>query len=357
MPINFENFLEDKNWQSLTEHFKSFPASLEKNIETAIEHDKSKELRQWLKDHYSIKKQNKELQEDLKKELFSGNVIATDGTCVECDLITGFQARIAIVSVNYKNNKAEYVTYISEPFIDYSKNDITEQLKYMQQKGAGQVGLTSTHIRAIMLFKERDFALNRKEKFKMVQGDILPYELRTGQGKLRGLNACLNLGRKLLNDENVLAVQGSTNRPALRWVGTALDSGEYVELYDYYNELNSFLEGGEYTSKAHFNEEDTRTFKDFNEDVKGKYSIGMYKVKNRAYVFYASKKNFDTMANLIFADSQFQSLRGFPLLLDYADIICSRLFSASDFKKMVEVKLAKKNRLEIDIEERSLRRR
>jgi len=357
MAMNFENFLDNSNWKPMVEHFKTFPDSLEKNIEIAIKNDKSKELRQWLKDHYSIKQENKELQESLRKELFSGNVIATDGTCVECDLITGFQARIAIVSVNYRNNKAEYVTYISEPFIDYSKNDITDQLKQMQQKGAGQSGLTSSHIRSIMLFKERDFALNRKEKYKMVQGDILPYELRTGQGKLRGLDACLNLGRKLLNDENILAVQANTARPDLRWVGTALESGEYVELYDYYNELNTFLEGGEYTSKAHFNEDDAKTFRDFNEDVKGRFSIGMYKVKNRAYVFYACKKNFDTMVNLIFADSQFQSLRGFPLLLDYADIICSRLFSASDFKKMVEVKLAKKNKLEIDIEERSLRRR
>lgn len=357
MSLSFESFLENSRWKPLKVHFQEFPSSLEKNISIAIQNEKRKDLRRWLESKYQIKKEDKNLQEELKKELFSGNVVAADGTCVECDLITGFQARIAIVTVNYKNNRTDYVTYISEPFINYSKKTIKEQLEYMRQKGAGKAGITSSHIRAIMIFKEREFILNREEKYKMVQGDILPYELRTGQGKLKGLNVCLDLGRRLLAEDNIVAIQTSTTRQELRWVGTALEPGEYVELYDYFHVLNAFLEGDEYTRPAHFNEDDQKAFRNFNEDVKGKFSVGMYKVKNRAYVFYAPKKNLDTMVNLVFADSQHQTLRGFPLLLDYADIICSRLFSASEFKKIVEMKLAKKNRLEFELNEKNLRRR
>jgi hypothetical protein len=357
MSFSFESFLENEKWKTLKEHFHSLPQSLEQNISLAIQNDKTDDLRKWLEAHYIIKKEDISIQDRMKGELFTGNVVAIDGTCVDCDLITGYQARIAIVAVNYKNNRTDYVTYISEPFINYTKSNIKEQLEYMKQKAAGKVGITSAHIRAIMLFKERDFILNRPEKYKMVQGDILPYELRTGQGKLKGLNACLRLGRKLLNEDNIIAIQTTTIRPQLRWVGTALREGEYVELYDYFNDLNAFLVGDDYRGPAHFNEEDEKTFRNFNEDVKGKFCVGIYKVKRRSYVFYAPKKNLDTMINLVFADSKYQSLRGVPLLLDYADIICSRLFAARDFRKIVEMKLARKNKLEFEISEKSLRRR
>lgn len=315
------------------------------------------ELRKWVEDRFAIKRENVDLQVELKKDLMSGQAVGIDGTCADCDLIAGFQARIAIVAVNYKNNRAEYVSYISEPFIDFDVESIKDALQFLKAKGAGHQGLTSAHIRAIMLFKERDFALARPEKYKMVQGDILPYELRTGQGRLRGLQSCLTLGRKLLNEENMVAVQATTTKPELRWIGAALKAGEYLELYDYERMLDAYLHGDDFTQPAHFNDEDTKIFDEFNSEVKAKFSVGIYKSKKRAYVFYAPRKNFDLMANLVLLDSKYQPLRGFPLLLDYADIVCSKLFAASDFGRTIEIKLAKKQLLEGEIDEHNLRRR
>lgn len=359
MTVSFESFLQDDKWKTFNEHVSNFSAELDKNISDAATHERKqrKKLRKELFSRFKIKKTNNLLQQKLRKELYSGNVVGVDGTCAEVDLIAGFQAQIGVVAVNYKNDRASFTVSISEPFLDNTIDDVKEQMKHLRLKGAGKIGITPSHITAIMLFKERDFALKRPEKFKMVQGDILPHELRTGQGRLRGLDICLSLGRKLLNEDYIVAVQTSTKRPELRWIGTALDSGEYVQLYDYSKMLDAFLEGDDYTKPANFNINDYANFKDFNQDVKEKFSVGMYKVKKRAYVFYAPKRNFDLMANLIFADSEYQALRGFPLLLDYADIICSRLFSTGDFKKMVNMKLAKSRRLEFEIDERSLRRR
>jgi len=44
-------------------------------------------------------------------------------------------------------------------------------------------------------------------------------------------------------------------------------------------------------------------------------------------------------------------------LLDYADIICSKLVSASDFKRQIEYKLAKLGVLEASKDEHDLRQR
>lgn len=359
MSYIFEDFLADNKWLPLNDHLKSYSDNLEKNIATSsITHKKLKQkLRSHLVEKYEIKRFDQRKIDDLKKELYRGNVVGVDGTYSEADFITGFQARIGIISTNYFNKRATYTATISSPFILEDSKDIREQLKYLNLKGAGKVGITSSHIRAVMLFKERDFVLNRPEKYKMVQGDILPYELRTGQGRLRGLRACLKLGRKLLDDEYVVGVQTSTGRPILRWLGTALGEGEYVELYDYAKILDSFLEGDDFTQPAHFNPQDYSDFKDFNNDVRKKFSVGLYKVKKRAYVMHASTQRFDEMVHLVYADSAHQPLRGFPLLLDYADILCAKLFSTRDFERLVHAKMAKQNLLESEISERTLRRR
>lgn len=358
----FEGYLEDTQWADVKSHYSKFPDILEKNINEAITKTKiqRKILRKKLEESYDIKKQDLSLQKKLKKELYSGNVVGVDGTCSEYDLTLGYQAVIGIVAVNYINNKASYTTYISQPFIDEDIENAEDQMKYLWNKGMGKVGINSLQIRAIMLWKEREFVLNRPEKYKMIQGEILPYEMRTGQGKLRGLNTCLNLGKKMLNDDCVVAVQTSTERPELRWIGTLLESGEYVVLYDYAESLNEFLNGSDVKGiyPAHFKgSSDGQLFQDFIDEVRGKFVLGVYKLKNRAYVFYVPKNNIDNMVNLIFADSQYQPLRGFPLILDYADMMCARLVSTSDFKKMVEFKLARKNMLELEINERNLRRR
>jgi len=359
MNNNFEDFLEDNKWLSLDQHFRNYSGNLEKNIELSTKnHRKLKvKLREELNKRYHVKKFDGQLAEKLGLELYDGNVVGVDGTCSDVDLITGFQARIGIVSVSYSNRKATYTATISEPFTLENTDDIQEQMKHLRLKGMGKVGITSSHIRAIMLFKERDFVLKRPEKYKLVQGDVLPYELRTGQGRLRGLSACLKLGRKLLSEDYLAGVQASTSRPELRWLGSALESGEYVELYDYAKLLDSFLEGDDFTQPANFNPQDYSEFRDFNNDVRKIFSVGLYKVKNRSYVIYAPSKKFEEMVHLAYADSEHQPLRGFPLLLDYADMICSRLFSTRDFETMVNAKLAKQKLLESEINERLLRRR
>jgi hypothetical protein len=360
MAYSFEDFLKSDQWTNINEHYLSFNQTLENNISKNINTHQREIIRDKLKD--KIKKYNPDLVNSLKNELLSGNVVAVDGTCAQYDLLTvGFQARIGVIAVNYKNQKTDYTLYISEPFIPYEKEDYNAIMEYAIKKKKGKTGISALHITAVMLYKEREIVIERPEKYKMIQGDIFPYELKTGQGRLRGLNACLKLGRNILNTENIIATQTTSTDPAYRLIGNALESGEYIEICDYYEELNSFLlgDGDDYSTPARFNPIDKEAFELFINDAKNKFSVGIFKGigSNRPYVFYAPKKNLETMVNLLFADSSFQPMRGFPLLLDYADTICSRLLSGQDFKKQVEAKLARNNILDFEINEKSTRRR
>lgn len=360
MAYSFEDFLQPDQWKDLNDHYLNFNQSLEDSISKNINAYQRDMVREKLKD--KIKRSNSELVASLKKELLNGNAVAVDGTCASYDLLTvGFQARIGIIAVNYKNKKTDYTLYISEPFIPYEKENYEEIMEYALKKKKGKVGISGLHVTAVMLYKEREIVIDRPEKYKMIQGDIFPYELKTGQGRLRGLNACLRLGRRILNAENIIATQTTSNDPAYRLIGNALDPGEYLEIHDYYEELNSFLlgDGEDFSVPARFNPTDKEAFELFINDAKNKFSVGIFKglQSNRPYVFYAPKKNLEIMVNLLFADSSFQPMRGFPLLLDYADIICSRLLSAQDFNKQIEAKLARKKILDFEINEKSTRRR
>ncbi len=360
MAYSFEDFLKTDQWTSLNQHYLRFNQSLDENITKNINVHQREIIREKLKER--IKKANPDLITELKKELLEGNVVAVDGTCANYDLLTvGFQARIGIIAVNYKNKKTDYTLYISEPFIPYEKENYEEIMEYAIKKKKGKTGISGLHVTAVMLYKEREIIIDRPEKYKMIQGDIFPYELKTGQGRLRGLNACLRLGRKILNTENIVASQTTSSDAAYRLIGNALNQGEYIEIHDYYEDLNSFLlgDGDDFSIPARFNPSDKEAFELFINDAKNKFSVGIFKGinSNRPYVFYAPKKNLETMVNLLFADSSFQPMRGFPLLLDYADTICSRLLSAQDFKKQVEAKLARRKILDFEINEKSTRRR
>jgi len=360
MAYKFEDFLDGSKWTNLNEHYSTFNKSLEENIENNSSSYQREVIRERLKD--KIIRANNDLIKHMKEELLSGNVVAVDGTCANYDLLTvGFQARIGVIAVNYKNKKTDYTLYVSEPFIPYEKATYEEILEYAINKKKGKVGISALHITAIMLFKEREIVLERPEKYKMIQGDIFPYELKTGQGRLRGLNACLRLGRRILNTENVIATQTTSSDPAFRLIGNALEPGEYIEIHDYYEELNSFLlgDGDDFSIPARFNPTDKESFELFINDARNKFSVGIFKglKSNRAYVFYAPKSNLEVMVSLLFADSAFQPMRGFPLLLDYADTICSKLLSAQDFTRQVEAKLARKKILDFEISEKSTRRR
>lgn len=358
MVYSFEDFLKDDQWHNLKDHFNTFNAKIEEKIKTAVKNNKREIIRKGLEAKYGIMRENSKLTEELKKELLAGNVVAIDGTCADYDLtLVGFQARIGIIAINYRNIRSGYTLYISDPFIPYEKEDFEEIFKYAKQKKSKNVGISSTHIRSVMLFKERDFILKRPEKYKMVQGDIFPYELRIGQGKLQGLDVCLRLGRELLSCDTIVATQTTTHDPRLRLVGIALNAGEYIVLSDYYDDLNEFLDTAHFKKTGEGSDEEK--FRRFIEDANNKFVRGVYKASNsnRAYVFYAPKQNIERMVHLLFADSSFQPIRGFPLLLDYADSMCSRLLSAGDFTKQIEAKLARNKILDAEKEEKSTRRR
>ena len=134
-------------------------------------------------------------------------------------------------------------------------------------------------------------------------------------------------------------------------IGNALNKGEYVRLWSIEDDLVG------HAKSHHFEKSDRDKVMNFAHTFGKNIEVGIYRAGARSYVFQAHKDFFDQAAAIIMRDSQFQQIRSYPMLIDYADSLCSRVLPAHDFKRMVEFKLAKLGQFEIAISEKDLRRR
>jgi hypothetical protein len=66
----------------------------------------------------------------------------------------------------------------------------------------------------------------------------------------------------------------------------------------------------------------------FRDEVATKVIVGMYRATEAApaQLFYAHQDHAHLAAHIALADSVLQYTRGFPMLIDLADTVCSRVF-------------------------------
>lgn len=357
----FTDYTDDTKWKPLIDHFIDYPRALESSIQDTIHKESKRTLkrRKYFEERFEIKKITPQQLKIAEELLIESHVVGIDGTFAEYQVSSyGIYARIGIVATTYNQKKAEVVEQdFFDRFITYDVGEeisVEEELNRLRDLVRQDGILKRTHVEGIMLYKEREMALRRKESWKFVQGEIFPYGLRMGLGYLRALQPTLKLMEEIFQAGNVIAVQATTkDDPVYAKLGAALKDGEYVEVQTYDKDLLDFL------ATAHFTDVsgDEKALRNFISTYANLYVKGMYKVKNRAYTFYVHRDVFDKAASLIIRDSTFRPIRGFPLLLDYADIICSKLVSASEFKRQVEYKLAKFGALEENRDEHDLRQR
>ncbi|MFX1487029.1 MAG: hypothetical protein ACFFBS_08060 [Promethearchaeota archaeon] len=350
---SFRDLVYSKDWSNFEGYLEKSDKIIEQDIKDSVE--RKRQLKKELLSDPNFKKRiktpSKEDLEWAKNELFKSNVCAVDGTISNYNMATGTRCRIGVVATSYRNDRVERVIFISErKFAEESKTAMEHFSNLLKDHD-----MTNILLRAIMLFEERNIVLQRDEKWKFVHGPLIPFELRTGRFKKYkdALEVSLELAEELVEATNVIGVISSTRRLNLLNAGEVLDRFEYMDCGSLIAEWDDYLE------KAHFKKEDEEMMKDFGDKSVSKIKIGLYKVGDKPYVFEAHKDVFDKAAALIIQDSSYQSLRGFPMLIDYADAICSKLLAAGDFRRKIEFKMAKVHPsvLGSEIEETRTRRR
>jgi len=205
-----------------------------------------------------------------------------------------------------------------------------------------------------MSYKEREISLKRPEEWKFIHGTLVPLELRVPRLGKGAFEAALNLSKKLLDYKKCVGVISSSTRFNYIAAGLVLNPGQYMWTIPVGEAVAEEIE------EAIGNARERKELENFKEKYLDNLKLGVFRIGPKPYLFEAHEEYFDEAASLVIADSLHQQLRGFPLLIDYADSICKSVLSPDDFSKTIDFKLASLGGIPsygFEVSERLLRRR
>lgn len=346
----FDEFIDPSDWRTFEEHAKRVSAELERDVAQLAEENRKirKEAREFLQKEFTLKTVTEEDLKWAEQQLFGESVCAIDGTHGVYPMLSGIRCQIGVAATSYRNRRTEGVVFVSEQQI--TSRDTTV-LGILKRRKASEKIISRLLIRAIMLYMERAKALERDEPWIMFNGPLVPYELRTGIGSFRALDPCLTICEKVIDRRTVVGVIADTTDDELLSLGLAMEPREYLRVKSLKTNLDLYLE------ESGLRGNDRARMAKFNHEYAGEVDVGIYRAGARAYIFQAHVDHFDEAARIVMRDSMFQSIRSYPLLIDYADALCSRMLSASDFRRQLDFKLAKHGNLAFEQSELGLRRR
>lgn len=291
--------------------------------------------------------------EDLKATqinvLFNGAVEACDGTCVVHETIPLSIAQIGVCLVSYAGEQGAWVQRLFRRDLRVRGMDpIQEALAVLERRqsrsGVDQTGkrdrLSELGRRGIMSYAERAVLLKKsKAPWRMGHGNPAPYELLTGSGSMDLLMEGLEmLSQLILEHRRFVYVPSAPGERVLLTIGNALRPLEFAVVETSERRMYPIIyEGhlrGRYRERA----------EEFYKEAAPKILVGVYRTSGDVppQIFYAHADLVQEAALIAMADSVLQSHRGFPMLIDLADTVCSSTFGAEAFNSTVQSAYAKR---------------
>ena len=291
---------------------------------------------------------------EAEELLMGGDVVGVDGTMTKYRLLSGTRCLIGVVAVNYSGDQIKHSFFISQASFREEAESVLDRI--LQRTDADR-DLSDIHLRGIMLYKERESGMNPKfdGKYVMYHGPMLPFELMSDLGRLRALDTTLEILRKVVRSESSMSVISTTTHRDLMYFGLAIKSGQYVTHPDWNLEHYFATSSDLLTYRDKWRDDEIRKVENFIKDYGSQVRIGVIRVGERPYVFHAHEKIFDLAASIIIRDAMLQREKGFPLLIDYADTLCSQYFASAQFNGMMDWQLAQTNTYLRESSERKMR--
>lgn len=352
--ITFQDLLTQKQWDDYSEFISEAPVYYEKEMREDIIREKRirRALRKEIIERkYTLRRYEANLAV-AEKLLFNGQVIGIDGTVARHQMLSGLRCQIGVVAVNYFNEKIRQTYYVSEANLRSDTEDVLEVLKRRELKNR----ISDLVIRALMLYREREVALRAEyiNAYKMLHGPLLPFELMTGLGRLRALYTTLKILQGIIRDPKIFSIISTSRHSDYVTLGTALEPGEYLvdERYSFGDEV---ADNDKFMVSDRWRPREFEYMKEFLQKYASQILVGVIKIGHRPYIFHAHRDTFDLAAAIIARDALMQREKGFPLLIDYADTLCSEYFPAGDFTRLMRYQLAREGQFLTETDERDMR--
>jgi hypothetical protein len=264
--------------------------------------------------------------------LFAGHVEACDGSSATHDSLVLTVTSLGVVLVSYQGDQGTWGHRLFRRDLRATSGDrMADLLDLLDRRGRrsddteqGEEVANLTR-RGIMAYAERATLLGRSEAaWRMGHGHPIPYEMIRGSGLLGLVEASVPLLRRLVAHERFIFVPSNPRDRLLRTIGDALNPLEYAIVDTVERGLARIVEAG------HYGAGQARLVRDFVGECGPRVVRGVFRAAGGAppYVFYAHVARAHEAALVAMADAALQEHRGFPLLIDLADIVSRHAFSA-----------------------------
>lgn len=292
--------------------------------------------------------------------LFNGGVEACDGTNQDHDTLPLTIHQIGVSLVSYAGDRGTWHQRLFRRDVRCRNGDpVQEVLELLERRGRrAAVNHSNRHDafselfqRALMSYAERAILLHRSNAvWRMGHGSPAPLELLTGGGFVELMVRATRVIRELVEQhQKFLFVASEPKERALMTIGQALHPLEYAIVQTLEDRIAHTID------TVHFGDSggaDLRwdgerlTPQDwlarFRDQIAPQVVVGVYRASPVAppQVFYAHAAHADIAARIAVADSVLQQQRGFPLLIDLADRICSSIYGGGSLQDLTSAAYA-----------------
>ncbi|MBZ0285242.1 MAG: hypothetical protein K8L97_31200 [Anaerolineae bacterium] len=357
--VDFDVIVDSSHWHDPGHYYQTMPTKTRNIIGRVVASDQ--QLRHELREIYfpelvqdgtllDWKCADQRYIELLKqKRLFTGKVVAADGTLAKYESLSLVGAQIAVSKVGYRGSTGQIVSDLVYWGKELPNNpDVRDIVRAIKSRGKSlPQKLPNLFLYALMTYKERQVLLDSPpEYFKLIQGPIFPHEMLSGSGKANTMQTCLELIARMIETGNYACIiSNSTAYRDLKMLGLALNPGEYIVVRTGDELLEDFLDNANYTNTPipqYGNRSQIRVFKDFQQKYGSKVVQGVLRAHplSPPYIFYCNADQLHEAVHILLADASNTGARGFPLLIDLADQYCSGAFKASEYTNFMNAEFS-----------------
>ncbi|WP_434380115.1 hypothetical protein [Melittangium boletus] len=270
--------------------------------------------------------------------LFPGRVEAVNSTVVSHDSLPIAITQIGVAIVGYGGNTGVFSQRLFRKELSSHTDgrklvrEIFEkrQARAMDEEEDTLSKLASRNIRA---HAELALLLDRSNApWRMGYGNPCSRELLSGSGYSSLLEASLELLQRLVRDhQKFVFVPNSLDDRGLLTFGNALYGGEYA-IIDTLVDESAYI-----VNRWNYDDADRKKAMAFVKEYCPHIVRGLFRASDQSppYLFYAHREHVHVAAHVAMADSILRRERGFPMLLDVADVACRGAFGSEGFLGMV----------------------
>ncbi|WNG39627.1 hypothetical protein F0U61_42610 [Archangium violaceum] len=272
--------------------------------------------------------------------LFPGQVEAVNSVAVSHDSLPIGVTQIGVSVVGYGGTSGTFSQRLFRKEMsarsDDAFNEALECIRKRHERSgtSRRDSLSMLARRGIRAYAERAILLDKAgAEWRIGQGNPCSREMLSGSGYTGLLKASLGVLRRLIQKhKKFVFVPNALEERGYLTLGYALNGGEYAILQTLESDSAYFVERWQYEDG------DRDRALAFVRECCPDVLIGLFRASNDAppYLFYAHREHVHIAAHVALADSILRPQRGFPMLLDVADVSCRGVFGSDSFLGLVQ---------------------